>query len=140
MGRLTHNVLLSFAQFEREVTAEQNGIATKQQLRSDGSTRSGGKSFSRGNLHALLRYRTYIGEVQHQGKVYPGEQEAIIPAEVWHQVQARLLEGRSSDISIRHEGVAPALTGLVFDETAIVSPPPMPRRTDAAITTTSPRD
>ena len=179
MGRLTLNVLLSFAQFEREVTAErirdkiaasrkkgmwmggppplgydvrdkklvinsteaeqvrrlfvaylelgsvralkvwvaQNGITTKIRTSSDGTFRSGGKPFSRGNLHALLRYRTYIGEVQHRGQVYPGEQEAIISAELWGQVQAKLVEGWSSEISARHDGATPMLLGLAFDET-----------------------
>ncbi|MBI3672234.1 MAG: recombinase family protein, partial [Rhizobiales bacterium] len=139
MGRLTLNVLLSFAQFEREVTAERirdkiaasrkkgmwmggspplgydvkdkklavneaeaktvrrlfeaylnlgstkalaawarsEGITTKIRQRSDGNIRSGGRAFSRGNLHALLNYRTYIGEVTHKGNAYPGEQVAI---------------------------------------------------------------
>ena len=179
MGRLTLNVLLSFAQFEREVTAERirdkiaasrkkgmwmggppplgydvkdkklvvseaeartvqrlfeaylhlgstkalaawarsEGITTKIRKRSDGSIRSGGRSFSRGNLHALLNYRTYIGEVTHKGNVYPGEQVGIVPRELWDAVQAKLHAGKSADRSASASGEASLLTGLLFDET-----------------------
>ena len=179
MGRLTLNVLLSFAQFEREVTAERirdkiaasrkkgmwmggppplgydikdkklvvneaeaktvrylfeaylslgstkalatwskaEGIATKIRTRGDGTTRSGGKSFSRGNLHALLNYRTYIGEVTHKGNVYPGEQVAIVSRELWDAVQVKLNAGKSNDRSASSSGDTSLLIGLLFDET-----------------------
>ena len=54
--------------------ARSETITTKLRRRDDGTIRSGGKPFSRGNLHALLNYRTYIGEVTHKGNAYPGEQ------------------------------------------------------------------
>ena len=179
MGRLTLNVLLSFAQFEREVTAERirdkiaasrkkgmwmggppplgydiqdkklvvnevearavrrlfeaylhlnstkalaawaksEGITTKIRKRSDGAIRSGGRPFSRGNLHALLNYRTYIGEVTHKGNVYPGEQVAIVPRDLWDAVQARLSAGKSADRSASASGDCSLLTGLLFDDT-----------------------
>jgi site-specific DNA recombinase len=176
---LTLNVLLSFAQFEREVTAERirdkiaasrtkglwmgglpplgydirdkklvvneaeaatvrrlfeaylrlsstralaawakaEGITTKLRKRSDGTRRSGGCSFSRGNLHALLSYRTYIGEVTHKGNVHPGVQDAILPRELWDQVQARLSDGKSGKAAGTPSGDASLLTGLLFDDT-----------------------
>ena len=179
MGRLTLNVLLSFAQFEREVTAERirdkiaasrkkgmwmggapplgydvkdkklvvneaeagtvrrlfaaylnhgstkalatwatsEGITTKLRSRNDGSIRSGGRSFSRGNLHALLNYRTYIGEVTHKGNIYPGEQVAIVPRDLWDEVQAKLNAGKAADKSQPSSGDTSLLTGLIFDET-----------------------
>ncbi len=179
MGRLTLNVLLSFAQFEREVTAERirdkiaasrkkgmwmggppplgydvkdkklvvneaeaqtvrrlfeaylnlcstkalaawarsETITTKIRNRNDGSIRSGGRSFSRGNLHALLNYRAYIGEVTHKGNVYPGEQVGIVPRELWDAVQAKLNAGNSGDRSASAAGDSSLLTGLLFDET-----------------------
>ena len=179
MGRLTLNVLLSFAQFEREVTAERirdkiaasrkkgmwmggspplgydvkdkklvvneaeaatvrqlfeayvrlgstkalaawarsEGITTKIRKRSDGSIRAGGKPFSRGNLHALLNYRTYIGEVTHKGNVYPGEQDAIVARDLWDFAQAKLGEGKSTQRSACACANTSMLTGLVFDET-----------------------
>src|SRR5207344_2555613 len=62
MGRLTLNVLLSFAQFEREVTSErirmvrdlrERNIRTKTRLLAIGATR-GGVLFGRGSLFRLL--------------------------------------------------------------------------------------
>ncbi|MBI2719074.1 MAG: recombinase family protein [Rhizobiales bacterium] len=179
MGRLTLNVLLSFAQFEREVTAERirdkiaasrkkgmwmggspplgydvkdkklavneaeaktvrrlfeaylnlgstkalaawarsEGITTKIRQRSDGNIRSGGRAFSRGNLHALLNYRTYIGEVTHKGNAYPGEQVAIVPQDLWNAIQAKLNEGKSADRSASASGDSSLLKGLLFDDT-----------------------
>lgn len=179
MGRLTLNVLLSFAQFEREITAERirdkiaasrrrglwmggapplgydvkgkklvvneaeaqvvrrlfeayldqgstkalaswaesEGITTKLRHAADGSIRAGGKPFSRGNLHALLSYRAYIGEVTHKGSVYPGEQEPIVPLALWHEVQVRLKEASSSVGPRTSSGEPSLLTGLLFDET-----------------------
>ena len=179
MGRLTLNVLLSFAQFEREVTAERirdkiaaskkkglwmgglpplgydikdkklvvnpaegaevrrlfeaylnlgttkaltiwakkNGITTKVRRHADGRVRAGGCPFSRGNLHALLRYRTYIGEVVHKGKAYPGNHAPIVPRELWDQVQERLSASRLSDRDGNTRGRSLPFTGLLFDET-----------------------
>lgn len=176
MGRLTLNVLLSFAQFEREVTGErirdkiaaskrkgmwmggtipvgydindrklvineksaelvreifrlylkfgcvrslkkhldQNGIRTTIRVSKTGRT-SGGCSFSRGALHKILRSRTYLGEVPHKDKSYPGQHEPIINSELWEQVQSRLSEGIRG---MRHgiNAAAPSLLrGLVFD-------------------------
>ena len=133
MGRLMLNVLLSFAQFEREVTGERirdkitaskrkgmwmGGVppigyevkarklvvvekdaklvrrhlpkvrrarqhhsarprtcARRPRTRvyaSETSRGFGGKKFSGGHLHRILRNRMYIGEVVHQGIAYPG--------------------------------------------------------------------
>jgi site-specific DNA recombinase len=137
MGRLTLNVLLSFAQFEREVTGErirdkiaaskakgmwmggnvplgydapvdmttralvvneteatqvrlifkkylelrcgsalaawleQNAIRPKAHVSSRGRP-TGGATFSRGALFYLLKNRTYLGEILHKGRSYPG--------------------------------------------------------------------
>ena len=179
MGRLTLNVLLSFAQFEREVTAERirdkiaasrrkglwmggppplgydvkdkrlvvneaeaqvvrrlfeaylrlgstralaawataEGVTTKLRRAADGSIRAGGKPFSRGNLHALLSYRVYIGEVTHKGNVYPGEQEAIVPLPLWNEVQLQLDRANSSVRPRNTSGETSLLVGLLFDET-----------------------
>jgi site-specific DNA recombinase len=151
MGRLTLNILLSFAQFEREVTGErirdkiaaskrkgmwmggtiplgydlqerklivnpeeakvvcnlyryylelgsvsglkiqldQQGIKSKIRVSASGR-QSGGKSYSRGALYDILQNRLYLGEIYHRGKSYPGEHQAIVPEELWEQVQARL--------------------------------------------------
>ena len=176
MGRLTLNVLLSFAQFEREVTAEwirdkiaaskkkglwmggqpplgydvrdkmlvvnskeahqvrqlfdaylklgstkaltawaiQNNITTKLRIHADGTRRSGGKAFSRGNLHALLHYCAYVGQVAHAGNVYDGNHDAILIRSIWDEVQTKLGSLRQAG-SAKRTGIRPKsmATGVV---------------------------
>ncbi len=157
MGRLTLNVLLSFAQFEREVMGERvrdkiaaskrkgiwmggpvplgydvvdrklaineqeaeivrhifrrylelgsvrelmaalasEGVRTKVQTMRDGSKR-GGAPFVRGPLYCLLKNPIYAGQIQHHKAVYPGQHEALMPIELWDQVQALLKENGAS--------------------------------------------
>jgi DNA invertase Pin-like site-specific DNA recombinase len=150
MGRLTLNVLLSFAQFEREVTGERirdkiaaskakgmwmggsppigydvkerklvvnkpeaetvrhifrryvalgTGQALAEDLRRTGYRTKlrgdrGGVPFGRGMLFHLLSNQTYIGKVVHRGVVFEGEQEAIVPTELWDAAQATLATNR----------------------------------------------
>ena len=174
MGRLMLNVLLSFAQFEREVTSERirDKIAaskkkgmwmggpvpmgyraqekrlviepteadTVRQLFSlyieTGSVRrlkdeadklglvtprrryrnghSGGRPFSRGHLYWLLTNPVYAGQVQHQGKTWPGQHESIIARHLWDKVQSQL-SGQAQ--SHTRSGRKSLLAGLLFDET-----------------------
>jgi DNA invertase Pin-like site-specific DNA recombinase len=174
MGRLTLNVLLSFAQFEREVISERvrdkvaaskargmwmggvvplgydvrdrkliineaeaetvrhiyrrylelgsvreliadlesTGMRTKQQHGKDGTIR-GGVPFSRGALYHLLKSRLYRGEISYRGKVYPGEHQAIIDAELFDTVQQRL-EQNAADRSSGNAAAYPSLlTGMI---------------------------
>lgn len=153
MGRLTLNILLSFAQFEREVIAErirdkfaasrkrgkhmggtpvlgydidraqkrlvvnpeevklvrhiferfleigsvtalteeliEKGYTTKAWTTVKGRVREG-KPWNKGNVYRLLNNVLYIGEVNHLGSRYPGEQEALIDRKTWDKVQALL--------------------------------------------------
>lgn len=180
MGRLTLNVLISFAQFEREVTGERirdkiaaskkkglwmggtiplgydlpdpglrvlrvneaeaglvrsiferylelgsvhalerdlasNGICTKETRRRDGSIR-GGVAFSRGALFHLLRNCLYRGEIPHKGQTYPGQHEAIVCADLFETVQARLDGQTQRRAASGDKRVANSpLTGRVFD-------------------------
>jgi DNA invertase Pin-like site-specific DNA recombinase len=157
MGRLTLNVLLSFAQFEREVMGERvrdkiaaskrkgiwmggpvplgydvvdrklvinepeaetvryifrrylelgsvrelmaalasEGVRSKVQTMRDGSKR-GGCAFVRGPLYCLLKNPIYVGRIQHHKAVYPGQHEALMPIELWDEVQALLRENGAS--------------------------------------------
>lgn len=177
MGRLTLNVLLSFAQFEREVTGERirdkiaaskakgmwmggnpllgydpvgrtlevnpdeaetvrlifrrylelgsvhelskdladRGVRAKAWItRKD--TRAGGGVFARGALYHLLRNRHYLGEIVHKGVAHPGQHDAIVDAELFDAVQARL----GANINARRTRVirpgGSHLAGLVFDD------------------------
>jgi DNA invertase Pin-like site-specific DNA recombinase len=176
MGRLTLNVLLSFAQFEREIIGERTRdkqsaarrkgkwiggypmlgydadvntkrllvnpveaeqvrgiftlflacgslVQTLDELRrrhwklKSWTTRKGirheGKCFDRPALVRLLTNVLYIGEVPHHGKLYPGEQEAIVDKATWRKANA-LIEGRRGGSESRSGSHEPAiLKGLL---------------------------
>jgi site-specific DNA recombinase len=46
-----------------------------------------GRQFDRAALVRLLSNVLYLGEVRHQGKVYGGEQAAILDRETWQRAQ-----------------------------------------------------
>ena len=68
---------------------DRESIKSKERTSAAGS-RSGGTSYSRGALYGILQSRIYVGDIQHRGKVYPGEHAAIVPRELWERVQAQL--------------------------------------------------
>jgi hypothetical protein len=69
----------------------------------------------RGALSALLTNHTYRGLVIHRGKTYPGEHEAIVPEELFQQVQT-LLSSQGPGPSAKQKLASSAiLKGLVFD-------------------------
>ena len=175
MGRLMLHVLLSFAQFEREVGAErvrdkiaaskakgmwmggtvplgydavdrklvinpaeadtvraifakfvdlksvaatlrwaqQNGLRTKTRQRL--SRTIAGASFHYGALRCVLSNRTYVGEVEHKGKIHPGQQEAIVERELFDQAQ-EILATLSTETTRQPRLVSASLLhGLIVD-------------------------
>ncbi|MHA6723156.1 recombinase family protein [Sphingomonas sp. RS2018] len=150
MGRLMLHVLLSFAQFEREVGAERvrdkiaaskakglwmggtvplgydvvdkklvvnegeaatiaaifakfvelksvpatlrwahaDGLTTKRRLRQGREV--GGAPFHYGALRSVLSNRTYVGEIEHKGKIHQGQHQAIVGRELFDQAQVVL--------------------------------------------------
>jgi site-specific DNA recombinase len=180
MGRLTLNVLLSFAQFEREVTGERirdkiaaskrkgmwmggvvplgyvvcdrrivieereaenvrnifkrylelgcvrllkedldrHGVVSKRRISKTG-VESGGCSFSRGALYALLSNPIYVGEIRHGNLRHPGQHEAIVDRAAWERTQQQLKEHRGR--TKRHDGSVEksALIGRLFDENGV---------------------
>ncbi len=137
MGRLTLNVLLSFAQFEREVTgerirdkiaaskkkgmwmggnvqADRLGLRTKCSTTADG-TKRGGRPFSRGHIYGLLANPIYTGQIAHKGELYPGQQPALIDDETWTAVRNQLA-ANTSDHRHRARAAEPSLlAGLLVD-------------------------
>jgi DNA invertase Pin-like site-specific DNA recombinase len=176
MGRLTLNVLLSFAQFEREVIAERvrdkiaaskrkgmwmggpvplgydvverklipnpaeaetvrhimrryievgsvralmdvlkrEGVCSKPQIMRDGRTR-GGIPFVRGPLYCLLKNPIYIGRIPHRKASYPGQHEAIVPQDLWEEVQA-LLAKNGAERKFGTNAAEPSLlAGMISD-------------------------
>ena len=76
---------------------------------------AGGRPFSRGILYLILQNRLYRGEVKHNDNVYPGQHEAIVEAELWTIVQAKLSSSRR-DRKLSTGAEAPSLlAGLIFD-------------------------
>jgi site-specific DNA recombinase len=183
MGRLTLNVLLSFAQFEREVTAERIrdkiaaskkkglwmggalplgydrhsdpqrrelvvnpaeatvvhtlfslyddlgnlrrveaeaarlALRPKSVVTPSGQVR-GASPFTRGQLHYLLTNPVYIGRIRHKEQTYPGQHPAIIEADLWERVQAKMMAAgarpRGRSLSATDTRI---LTGKLRDET-----------------------
>jgi DNA invertase Pin-like site-specific DNA recombinase len=165
MGRLTLNILLSFAQFEREVIGERirdkvaaskargmwmggkvplgyvvrerkllvdeaeaarvqrvfegfvaTGSATRlvPVLRAKGVLTKTGRPFDKGAIYKLLNNRTYLGEVAHKGKTYPGEHQAIVPRELWDAAHTILRESPRVRANSSRSQTPALLRGLIF--------------------------
>lgn len=176
MGRLTLNVLLSFAQFEREVAGERirdkisaskrkgmwmggvppigyrvknrqlliepenvklarhifnrymvlgsvyqlteelktQGIKSPVRI-SEKGWQHGGAEFSRGAVHTILTNPIYVGKIKHKGAVYDGQHEAIIPQELWDEVQNKLQEQAASPRGCGKAKDTNFLQGILFD-------------------------
>jgi len=157
MGRLTLNILLSFAQFEREIISErtrdkmaaskkkgkwvggkpplgydidkvnrrlvinpkeadlvkeifdlylekrsllsvamalnEKGYVTKSRKTLEGKE-YGGAKFKNTSIQSIVKNPFYIGKVGHAGQLYQGEQERIIPDEVFQKAQEILANNR----------------------------------------------
>lgn len=167
MGRLTLNILLSFAQFEREVTGERirdkmlaskkkgmwmNGVAPLGYLNKDRTleideenaekirlifdkylefesvhslktcleeqniTTKTGKNFAKGHLYKILENKTYIGKIEHKGKVYDGLHDAIIDEEIFEKAQKILSVNRIKNSSSTDKKNPSLLAGKLFDD------------------------
>lgn len=176
MGRLTLNVLLSFAQFEREVSAERirdkiaaskrkgmwmggnppvgyeikdrklvvneneakdalylferykdigcvsglkkeldsNHVLSRKRITAKGNSVGGGR-YSRGALYAILQNPIYIGKIRHKDEIYEGQHEAIIPEDLWNDVQGLLKNGGSAMRGISKPQQINLLKGILFD-------------------------
>jgi len=179
MGRLTLNILLSFAQFEREIIGERirdkiaasrargkwtggtpilgydvdrtnggpklvvnaveasrvreifelylelgsllqvvadldrRGWVNKVWTTRDGRKR-GGLPFDKCRLHQLLTNPLYVGKVKHKTELFAGEHEAIVPDDVFDDVQKQLQRnGRSATTPHRNRHGA-LLRGLLY--------------------------
>ena len=177
MGRLMLNVLLSFAQFEREIIGERTRdkiaaarrkgkwagghpllgydidperfklivnedeairlramfalvleyeglIAVVEELERRGwvnkrwTTRKGrergGRPFTATSLRKLLTNVAYLGKVRYKTEIHDGEQAALVDAETWRQVQAKLQQhGRHGGASAVPNPFGALLRGLL---------------------------
>jgi len=176
MGRLTLNMLLSFAQFEREITAErirdkiaaskakgmwmggnpplgyepagrslkivdahakliveifERYVATgnvrlleyeldRKQIRLPrrialSGRETGGGKFSRGQLYKILSNPVYRGKIAHHEKLYEGQHDAIVGAELWNAAHHLLRTNRQGYHATKRPN-AILLAGLVETE------------------------
>jgi DNA invertase Pin-like site-specific DNA recombinase len=165
MGRLTLNILLSFAQYEREIIGERVrdkiaaskargmwmggpvplgydvrdrklvvneteaatvrsvfeafaaiGSATQlvPALRAEGLLTKLGRPFDKGAIYKTLNLRTYLGVVTHQGKVYPGEHQAIVPQDLWDRAHDIMRESPRVRANEARRQTPALLRGLIF--------------------------
>jgi site-specific DNA recombinase len=165
LGRLNLHMILSFAQYERELAGErirdkflqsrkrgmwmgghaplgydvrdrklivneteaalvrhifdrflQVGSATRlvQELNAAGHRTKRGKTFDKGVLYKLLNNRTYVGEVEHKGAIYPGEHEAIVDRATWDKVHVILAQNRHRRACQTRAATPALLKGLIF--------------------------
>jgi DNA invertase Pin-like site-specific DNA recombinase len=165
MGRLTLNILLSFAQFEREVIGERvrdkiaaskargmwmggpvplgyevrdrklvvneieaatvwrvfeafatTGSATAlvPALRAEGLLTKMRRPFDKGAIYKTLNLRTYLGQVTHQGKIYPGEHQAIVTQELWDRAHDMMRESPRVRANQSRRQTPALLQGLIF--------------------------
>ena len=176
MGRLTLNVLLSFAQFEREVTGERirdkiaasrakgmwmggniplgydlgdrklevngkeadtvrhlftrylvhksmpalakelanQGIHSKRWTSSTGKVH-GGLAFHVGALAHILRNKVYRGYAVHKGKAHKGEHDAIVPVDLFNQVQQQIDDNRVRRSVRKTRAASSPLCGKIYD-------------------------
>jgi hypothetical protein len=92
-----------------------NGIVSKVTVSKRGR-QHGGQPFGRGALYHLLRNRLYRGEITHKGQAYPGQHPAIVPAELWDEVQRTLAANRSQHLRARAERSTHLLAGRLRDD------------------------
>jgi site-specific DNA recombinase len=165
LGRLNLHMILSFAQYERELAGErirdkfaasrrkgmwmgghaafgylvrdrklivneaeatlvrhifarflQVGSATTlvQELNAQGHRTKRGKPFDKTVMYKLFNNRTYVGEVEHKGAVYPGEHEALVDRAAWDKVHVILAQNRHRRASHTRAATPALLKGLIF--------------------------
>ena len=113
---LVQHIFRRFTQLgsAKSLAAELNeqGYRTKSWTTKKGRHRPG-SPWNTGHIYRLLGNRTYMGEVVHKGKGYPGEQEAIVSKGLWEKVQAVLSENtRARQTKAKTKLISP-LQGVV---------------------------
>lgn len=95
-----------------EIPDYRRGWTTKRWTTKKGAQR-GGKVFTKNSLYSLLTNVTYVGKIKCKDEVHNGEQEAIVPDELFQQAQTRLRRnGRTGGRVVRNKHGA-LLRGLL---------------------------
>ena len=83
-------------------------------LRAAGVLTKTGRPFDKGSIYTLLNNRTFLGQVVHKGKMYPGEHQAIVPQDLWDSVHAVLQESPRKRSNQNRRQTPALLRGLIF--------------------------
>ncbi len=90
-----------------------SGRSARRSQTEAGQTR-GGKPFTKSLLYGVLTNAIYTGQVNHKGKIFPGEHEAIIERATWERTQDMLdRKGRTNGGEAKNKYGA-LLRGLLF--------------------------
>lgn len=87
------------------------GITTKSWTTRKGMVRPG-KPWNAAHIYRLLNNRTYVGEIAHKDKVYPGEHRSIVSRKLWDRVQT-MLKSNPPREQVAHEKVPSLLKGVI---------------------------
>ncbi len=113
-------VLLIFRTYVKEqsfrATAQvinKKGYRTKSYVSRRDKVHSG-KKFNNTHIMRILQNQFYIGKIDYNGEVYEGQQEPIIPMELWNKVQAIIESKRAKRSKSRKQNLHTfLLQGLV---------------------------
>lgn len=97
---------------EVAIALEQQGIKGKVWTTKKGVKHEGQK-INNHMVYRMLKNPLYIGQVQHKGNFYKGEQEAIIDQDLWNKVQTLLNSNLRHDPALRHSKTNP-FVGLLY--------------------------
>jgi hypothetical protein len=105
-----------------------SGTKLTQVLSAEGVRTRSGRPINKGDIYKLLNNRTYVGEVQHKGHVYPGEHQAIVSRDLWDRVHDLLQESPRARAN-KNRAQSPALLrGLIFGADGRAMSPTLTRR------------
>lgn len=90
----------------------ERGWRNKQWTTRKGTPR-GGRPFDKGTLYQLLTNVAYAGKVRHKAETFPGEHTAIIDADKFRLVQAKLQRARRTGGSLHRNRFGAILKGLI---------------------------
>jgi len=110
-ARLVRHIFKRFAEIGSPLTVadelNKKGMTTKAWMTKNGTFREG-KPWNKTHIYRVLYNRTYLGEVIHKDKTYPGEHEAIVTRELWQRAHA-VIENNKRHRSQYVRARAPAL-------------------------------
>ena len=93
--------------------AEREGLRTKSRVKLEQQV--GDKAFGYGSVRCLLGNRLYVGEIEHKGKIHPGQHDQIVDRSVFDEAQ-EVIATLSTD-SVRGPKLVSGslLQGLIVD-------------------------